>query len=162
MTTINTTDLTGAALDWAVAEIEIAAGIYTRDSDDYSKALLQGESVFGPGNGKWEGNESGKYGIWQQRGASCGRFRPSTDPAFGQPIIERERMLVGPEFKNGDWYGDWRAVIFGFAGQGERAEATGPEHLIAAMRCYVTSKLGDAVEVPDELTTTSADQPTAP
>jgi hypothetical protein len=27
----------------------------------------------------------------------------------------------------------------------------GPTPLIAAMRCYVTSKLGDEVEVPDEL-----------
>lgn len=29
--------------------------------------------------------------------------------------------------------------------------AYGPTHLIAAMRCYVTSKLGKGVEVPSEL-----------
>ena len=28
---------------------------------------------------------------------------------------------------------------------------TGPTILIAALRCYVASKLGDEVEVPDEL-----------
>jgi hypothetical protein len=28
----------------------------------------------------------------------------------------------------------------------------GPTPLIAAMRCYVASKLGDAVEIPEELT----------
>lgn len=30
----------------------------------------------------------------------------------------------------------------------------GPTPLIAAMRCYVASKLGDEVEIPEELLTT--------
>jgi hypothetical protein len=31
------------------------------------------------------------------------------------------------------------------------SEEVGPTPLVAAMRCYVASKLGDEVEVPDEL-----------
>lgn len=32
------------------------------------------------------------------------------------------------------------------------SELTGPTPLIAAMRCYVASKLGEEVEIPEELT----------
>ena len=32
------------------------------------------------------------------------------------------------------------------------AQAYGPTPLIAAMRCYVASKLGDEVNIPEELT----------
>ena len=34
----------------------------------------------------------------------------------------------------------------------EDTESFGPTPLIAAMRCYVTSKLGDEVEIPEALT----------
>jgi len=65
----------------------------------------------------------------------------STDWAFCGPIIERERITI-------EWEGDpdsWCACIM--ADQ----EVYGPTALIAAMRCYVASKLGDEVEIPDEL-----------
>lgn len=35
---------------------------------------------------------------------------------------------------------------------GGNYNAEGPDPIIAAMRCYVTSKLGEEVEVPEELT----------
>jgi len=65
----------------------------------------------------------------------------SADWAFCGPIIERERITI-------EWEGDpdsWCACIM--ADQ----EVYGPTALIAAMRCYVASKLGDEVEIPDEL-----------
>jgi len=31
------------------------------------------------------------------------------------------------------------------------SEMTGPTPLIAAMRCYVASRLGDTVEIPEEI-----------
>lgn len=34
----------------------------------------------------------------------------------------------------------------------ERTVWSGPTPLIAAMRCYVASKLGDTVDIPEELT----------
>ena len=66
-------------------------------------------------------------------------FSPSTDWAQGGPIIEREKMTL-------EWTGeDWMAYIR------HDEEYFGPTPLIAAMRCYVASKLGDEVEVPSDL-----------
>ena len=66
-------------------------------------------------------------------------FSPSTDWAQGGPIIEREKMTL-------EWTGeDWMAYIR------HDEEYFGPTPLIAAMRCYVASKLGDEVEVSNEL-----------
>ena len=66
-------------------------------------------------------------------------FSPSTDWAQGGPIIEREKMTL-------EWTGeDWMAYIR------HDEEYFGPTPLIAAMRCYVASVLGDEVEVPNEL-----------
>jgi len=56
----------------------------------------------------------------------------------GGPIIEREKIT--PE-----WTGEnWMAYIR------HDDKFFGPTPLIAAMRCYVASKLGDEVEVPEE------------
>ena len=64
----------------------------------------------------------------------------STDWAHGGPIIEREKISL-------EWTGeDWMAYIR------HDEEFFAPTPLIAAMRCYVASKLGDTVEVPQELT----------
>lgn len=65
----------------------------------------------------------------------------STDWQFGGPIIEREWIELVHDGNT------WEAIGRGF---GEDApEGFGPTPLIAAMRCYVASKLGNEVEVPD-------------
>lgn len=73
----------------------------------------------------------------------------STDWSQGGPIIEREGINtlvhvtvngVITEWKAGK---DWPMSRFPYY--------TGPTPLIAAMRCYVASKLGDEVEIPEEL-----------
>ena len=66
-------------------------------------------------------------------------YLPSTDWAQGGPIIERERICLI------DQGGDYWQALWGWK------EAFGPTPLIAAMRCYVASKLGDEVEVPNEI-----------
>ena len=67
-------------------------------------------------------------------------FEPSTDWAQGGPIIEREKLFLIPH------QGHWSSRPY--AG----GDFTyGPTPLIAAMRCYVASKLGDEVDVPEEL-----------
>jgi hypothetical protein len=72
-------------------------------------------------------------------------FHPSTDWAQGGPIIEREEISV-------NWAnGQWQAHTVNEQDEYEQIEY-GPTPLIAAMRCYVASKLGDTVDVPDELT----------
>ena len=73
-------------------------------------------------------------------------FNPSTDWSQGGPIIEREAIVVqkgNPLYfpkgnEKGEYYEDlWLA-----------GKQHGQTPLIAAMRFYVTSRLGDEVEVP--------------
>jgi hypothetical protein len=64
----------------------------------------------------------------------------STDWAQGGPIIEREKMGT-------IWIGgEWQAQSFLYEGTG-----CGPTPLISAMRCFVASKLGDEIDIPEEL-----------
>ena len=81
-------------------------------------------------------------------------YSPTTDWSQGGLIIESEHIHTSPHT-----YGpatvilnSWHAVIGFDPDGGEHLyEAEGPTPLIAAMRCYVSSKLGDEVEVPDNL-----------
>ena len=105
---MKTSELTGAALDWAVANCDDS------DEDTCLHIVLR------------EG------------------FTPSTDWAQGGPIIEREGISI--------WVFDdvtWKAENPFASGVDQVFEAETP--LIAAMRCYVASKLGDEVEIPAEL-----------
>lgn len=71
--------------------------------------------------------------------AFSGIFNPSTDWSQGGPIIEREMIdLQCLPTKQGEFI--WRTAC---------ADGTTP--LIAAMRCYVASKMGDVIETPEEL-----------
>jgi hypothetical protein len=108
---MNTSELTGAALDWAVAQIESGAGP--------DKAEKQ----------------------WRYFGRV---FHPSTDWAQGGPIIEREAMCISRTNKTNEV--PWAAYIDG------HYWVDGPTPLVAAMRCYVASKLGNTVDIPEELT----------
>jgi hypothetical protein len=103
---MKTSELTGAALDWAVAKCEGFLCDYK-----YSGALAL-------------------Y---------------STDWAQGGPIIEREFIEFGVSKTDPIRYA---AKIYV---NDKRIITHGSTHLIAAMRCYVASKLGDDVEVPPEL-----------
>jgi hypothetical protein len=97
---LKTSELTGAALDWAVAK---CTGM------------------------TWDVALSGHY-----------TYKPSTDWAQGGPIIEREQIDIQcfPRRSGGHIWRTWYC--------------DGPAPLIAAMRCYVGSKLGDEVDVPLE------------
>lgn len=112
---IKTSELTGPALDWAVAKCE---GIAT---DKWGVAWV-------PMRNQEHFNE---------------RFAPSNNWTQGGPIIERERISVGTE-ENG-WSANITTASTGIA------LGFGPTPLVAAMRCYVSSRLGDEVEMPEEL-----------
>jgi len=71
-------------------------------------------------------------GRWQM-------FVPSNVWQDGGPIIEREGIAL---YLYGN--SEWNAHIGG-------KESVGSTPLIAAMRCHVANKMGDEVEVPDEL-----------
>lgn len=69
-------------------------------------------------------------------------YSPSTDWEQSGPIIERERIDL--HYCGGDgWMADLPFK--------EPHPQRGPTSRIAAMRCYVASKLGDEVEIPEEL-----------
>jgi hypothetical protein len=75
-------------------------------------------------------------------GESCTQlFKYSSKWVAGGPIIEQEGIELTLIANH------WKAAI---AFNGIEAQE-GPTPLIAAMRCYVASKLGDEVEVPKEL-----------
>jgi len=120
---ISTADLTGAALDWAVAKCE---GL--------------GAHVYLEADGKL---------CFQSR-----LYNPSTDGTLAATIIERERIDVvrGNDlvFPKGNEKGEYSEPLW-LASHGAGRKFHGPTPLIAAMRCYVASRLGDEVEVPDEL-----------
>ena len=73
--------------------------------------------------------------------SSANWHRYSTDWAQGGPIIAREGITL----RNFIQGARWDAEI------DDLALESGPTPLIAAMRCLCASKLGDEVEVPDEL-----------
>ena len=103
-------ELTGAALDWAVA--------------------------------KCDGHDMEYFQV-------VDAYLPSTDWAQGGPIIERESISLACRPK--DARGLWCAVLGPNRFLSPDFEGYGPTPLIAAMRCYVASKLGDEVEIPEEL-----------
>lgn len=72
-------------------------------------------------------------------------YRPSTNWAQAGPIIEREGISVTTEQALGNSAKGWRATF------SYHVDAHGETPLIAAMRCYVASKLGDEVDLPKEL-----------
>jgi hypothetical protein len=121
---VKVSTLSGIALDWAVAH---SAG-YT-DWDSHT------ETFMGP-----------VYGSATRTRISPPEY--STDWSLGGEIIECEKIEITPWGVNGEW----RARDFYEPSPGVPcAEEYGPTPLIAAMRCYVTSKLGEEVEIPDEL-----------
>lgn len=129
---IKTSELTGAALDWAVAKCEGHETEFAKLRSDLIYVLV------------WKccpltGDKEVQH-----------TFEPSTDWSQGGPIIERERIRIRFETEC-YWYfttptDTWLANYEGVG------EWLGPTALIAAMRCYVASKLGDTIDVPEELT----------
>ena len=133
---IKTRELIGPALDLAVAKCE------GYDRDKYMKSPDIRKDV----NNK-------VIGIMVPNNRDYIWFRPSTDWALAGPIIERERICVGWAYPRtvtketqavASYFEPIHAAL-------ETHRMFGPTPLIAAMRCYVASKLGDEVEVPEEL-----------
>lgn len=81
--------------------------------------------------------------------SGCTPFQPSTNWSQGGPIIEGEKVDLMSYLERADlnmsWR--WRSCMMGTKAY------YGPTPLVAAMRCYVASKLGDEVEVPSALLT---------
>lgn len=120
---MRTSELTGTALDWAVAKCEGYTPV--RHS---SLATIMVERMNARGCMQLEHIHS---------------LRFSTDWAQGGPIIERERIVIG-------YINDLPCASL-FEGSRHSAMEFGPTPLIAAMRCYCCAKLGPEIEIPDSL-----------
>ena len=88
----------------------------------------------------WDGTLEGVDSVSDMQGKP---YSPSTDWSQGGPIIEREAIQITPD----EYKGTWTAYM---TDGGEPYEGTGPTPLIAAMRCFVVSKLGNEIEVPED------------
>lgn len=78
-----------------------------------------------------------------------GGYTPSADWAQGGPIIEREMISVSREFSSFTKGYEWAAWTPAPIRDDAEAFGYGSTPLIAAMRCYVASKLGDTVDIPE-------------
>lgn len=159
MKQVNVSELTGAALDWAVAK---ASGMpfYTQGEDwpgNYRVTQQAGEepviirALIGT--------------LWLEFQGKTTPWSPSTDWSQGGPLIDKYGVLLSPpksmvhrNFGNFDarngWYesGVWGATIFGAERKHRRRAFDHPDQpLVAAMRAIVQFELGDVVSVPDDL-----------
>ena len=78
-------------------------------------------------------------------------YTPSTNWLRGGPIIEREKIQTsfGHGLNAKLWFAErYRNYA---AGRDTASQQYGPTPLIAAMRCFCASKLGNEVDVPEEL-----------
>lgn len=121
---VKTNELSGAALDWAVAKCEGA-----------SQDTLE--------NFTWRTKDEDAY---------------STEWSLAGPIVEREGINIFRHNKldpsePDNWCGHKVAPRPNMEGSTNMVAIApdGPTALIAAMRCYVTSRLGNEVDVPEEL-----------
>lgn len=150
MIKVKTAELIGPELDWAAAKLE----------GTLCEVKGRGATRF---NGVWIKNKDGTGEAYVLRDA---RFEeqyshcedwplyhnqkiwlPSTLWSQGGPIIEREGITCGPWDTSPAMahYGIYQTV------NSKNPRMVGPSHLVAAMRCYVSSKFGDEVDIPDEL-----------
>lgn len=120
---MKTNELIGPALDWAVAKCEGAHGLMS-DGITCSFSL------------------NGQLRVLSHGWAPAMSYNPSSNWALAGPIIEREGIMFGQWVSTKQWQAVNALVTHVF---------TAKTPLIAAMRCYVASKLGDEVEVPEEL-----------
>lgn len=140
MKKIRVADASGVVLDWMVATCE------GRKPTHYKGEVRASGHPDFPGSPPMFGPE----------------MKFSTDWALGGPIIERAGISVALRYGSlppNHVHDVWDAIIkpefykTGRPKSGIKKEVifSGPTPLIAAMRCYVASKLGDEVEVPEEL-----------
>jgi hypothetical protein len=128
---MKTSELTGSALDWAVAK---AAGYLSQEGNQWMVKLpyVSARMNFVPG-------------------PRC-VFTPSTRWAQGGPIIEQEKITVVFRVMRDGSTNYWATTEPNdLCTDYEPVGLDGPTPLIAAMRCYVASHLGDEVSIPEEL-----------
>ncbi|MBN3760921.1 phage protein NinX family protein [Burkholderia sp. Ac-20365] len=130
-TTMKVRDLLGAALDWAVMKCEHPRN----DSVPFFNQLRNESVVYEAG---MKQTHTGRFRFserWEQGGPIIGRERINIQ--FCRDLRDRNGLYIHAEMGTHSYHGYWR-------GSHDRP-------LVAAMRCYVASRLGEEVEIPVEL-----------
>ena len=127
---MKTSELTGPALDWAVAKCE--------GWSDYDPGEPCEKAMFSSLNGHYG------YALFLPD------YSPSADWSQGGPIIEREGISLLYLYVTDDPF-RWAATQKPSIRNVKPKSLYGPTPLVAAMRCYVASKLGDDIKLPEEL-----------
>lgn len=123
---IKTRELSGPALDWAVAKsLGVRTYLNRYEHTMTGVCVLDADLVDMDTDGPQE-------------------LRYSRDYAQGGPLMDAAGIDTYLYQKD---LGHWMAEITGIPCY----RAGGPTRLIAAMRCLVTSKLGDEIEIPEVL-----------
>lgn len=130
MKTIKVSKATNTQLDWLVAKCEGAKGFRMHTY----RGIDPGAPV--------------PVIDWEHGWTALVDTSYTTDPALMQPIIERIEGLLMKRWLESNREGKCQVEIHNLDGDWI---AFGPTLLIAAARCYVMSKLGEEVEVPEEL-----------
>ena len=160
---IKTADLTGPALRYCVAKCEgYNVGVITAEEQwerfiegstpeelgKYAKEYAEIKAAF-----KDELCKIHKDGYKSAYDARAWNY--DTDWAVAGPIVERENIGLEKHRLDGpyQWAAcDWHPVVVqGYTCLERSKYVYGPTPLIAAMRCFVASRLGDEVDVPEEL-----------
>jgi hypothetical protein len=124
---VKTSELTGAALRWAVAKAE-ELDVYIPAYDETPWLQVRRDGIV----------------------FVCPHFEK--DWEHGGPILDREGIAVR-RVKDRTWRADFSDAVLNV----DRSayvylQHQGPTPLIAAMRCYIASKLGNEADIPEELT----------
>ncbi len=120
---MKTNELIGSTLDWAVAKCENTL----KNIDHFT-------------------SYGGVFLVSFEHAPESGLYSPSTDWAQGGPIIEREGIGIRVHCTHNNVITSWAAEKDW--PMNVTAGSCGPTPLIAAMRCFVASKLGDEIEIP--------------
>ena len=110
---------------------------------DYAVALVEGGHSLKNDGITWWVTMEGLSRVLSQGWGSIG-YQPSKEWAQGGPIIEREGINVY-QMQDGTWQAN---LDYGVT---DEAICHGPTPLVAAVRCYVASKLGNSIKVPKGL-----------
>lgn len=138
---IKTSELTGAALDWAVAKVQ-----------GYAEVKIFGRTQ--PSDRGWV-----EVRFNPEPKAATARFDPSENWAQGGEIVEREGINTSVNYQD-DAFGEvmyrvgWKASYWNDSIPGTPGFlvwAYGDTALIAAMRCIAVAKLGKEIDIPQEL-----------
>lgn len=136
---IKTSELTGAALDWAVA---IAEGWTITSVPKDIDGNYAGEVLVPHGySEEFKFTPRGEVPI----NYFVSRRKWSSDWSQGGPLIEKYTIGL-----NLHW-GEWGAWIRGTCYESNDPDAYAATPLIAACRAIVAAKLGDEVDIPEDL-----------